>query len=201
MILFPQRKLLILTPPKTASETLHQALCREPWGGYHAVGIDQHSATGYSHHVCLLPDQALTWRIIGTVRHPLDRLVSLFHHHARGETFLGRAAWAFWFFARMACDPNEPALPAWYKRSVSDWYQGLKLDGVLRVEHLQDDLANEGFDLRLPRVNTSFRRPWREYYDEATLVLARAWAKADSEAYGYQLDDAATAPHPPEKNP
>lgn len=187
MILFPDRKLLLLTPPKTASESLHQALCRELWGGYHGVGPDPLSYTGYSHTACVRPDQAHTWRVLGTVRHPLDRLVSLWHHYQRGEAYHGRAGMDFRWFVGDVC-ADVAAIHAWFRLTAAEHLAACAIDGVLHTERLQADLEAEGFaDVMLPRINPSFRRPWRDYYDDATIALARQWGRRDAELGGYDL--------------
>ena len=187
MILFPDRKLLILTPPKTASESLHQTLCRPPWDGYHGVGPDRLSYTGYSHTACVRPDMAHAWRVLGTVRHPLDRLVSLYHHYQRGRAYQGRAGMAFRRFVRAVCSGSQ-SLPAWFRLTAAEHLAACAIDGVLHTERLPVDLEAEGFPaVMLQRVNPSFRRAWRDYYDDQTLVLARRWGRRDADLGGYDL--------------
>ena len=106
MIVFLDRRIAIVTPPKTASDTLHRVLCSPPFDGLAIVG---RSRTGeLDKHLSELPAECLGFRVLATVRNPHDRLVSLYHQFQRHETYWGRAGVAFWDFAHRVGRVDEP---------------------------------------------------------------------------------------------
>jgi hypothetical protein len=54
------------------------------------------SGRGIDRHVTQIPHEAEDCQIVAVVRHPLDRLVSLWHHLVRFDAYHGRATMAFY---------------------------------------------------------------------------------------------------------
>jgi hypothetical protein len=181
MILLIDQRIVIVTPPKTASDTLHRVLCAPPWYGVAVVGphhgvIDKH----YPH----VPNEAFGFRVLLAVRHPLDRLVSLWHHRCRLAAYFGEATETFECFARNVAAGQSGC---WLWQTTIDELIGpQRIDGLLRAESLTADLTAAGLTVdSLPRWNDSYRRPWNEYYDSATLPVASCWGASDIQRFGY----------------
>lgn len=191
MILFCDRELVIVTPPKTASDSLHRLLCSPPWDGLAVVG---RSRTGQiDKHLAELPAECLGFRVLATVRNPYDRLVSLYHQFSRHETYWGRAGLAFWDFCNRVGRPDEPipehthALANLYRLNQVQWLDGLQPE-LVRVERLAAGLKSHGLAVEdVPRWNDSWRRATLDYFDESTLAAIREWARPDCERFGYQM--------------
>lgn len=84
MILFYDKQTAIITPPKTASSTLLHCLCRHPYYGIMCVGPSGPKEEYYiDHHSIICPQSGFEWKKIAIVRHPLQRLVSLWGHLAK----------------------------------------------------------------------------------------------------------------------
>ena len=198
MIVLPTQKLIIITPPKTASTTLHKVLCTEERGGIWVNGLSIGGRT-VDHHVV---GQAPGYRLLMTVRQPLDRLGSLYLHQARYDAGLGRATEAFWCFANRVGRGEHP--DPMYQWNQVKYLEGLKRreDGLivepappalLHVETLQSDLVAAGLDVgELPRANAMpFRQEWQFYFGEgpardSLLAVLEEWAKPDFERFGYE---------------
>lgn len=191
MILLPSLNLCIVTPPKTASTSLHFALSREPWNGLSVIGPSMWKGNT-DKHVAAIPNEARGHQILVTVRHPLDRLVSLYQHYAREESFHGRYSMAFWEFANRVCrDESVTGSPVdtLYQWSISKHIEGVTSPmQFVRFESLESDLAAHGLTgLKLARENTSFRQPWPAYFDASLLAIAQPWAAEDAGCFGYDL--------------
>ena len=187
MILLIERRIVILTPPKTASDSLHRALC-SGYGGVMVVGDSMYPGN-VDKHTTKIPNEASGFKVLATVRQPLDRLVSLYCHYARTESeFYGRWSMAFWEFVnRVVRDRRVTGFPvdAMYCLTQAQHLNGITTDGLLRCESLEADLVTHGIDVRLTRENTSHRRPWRDYFDAGLLATVQPWAAPDCERFGY----------------
>lgn len=180
MILLPRRQIVIVTPPKAASLSLHAALCTAEHGGQYCVGP---SILGDAcHHTMAIPSACAGWRVLCPWRDPLDRLVSLYCHYVRTEgEYHGRWCMAWWDFAnRIGRGESLPLDHAeFYSRTQAEWVRDVKIDMRLRYDAIETDLRAEGIDCRLPRENTSHRRPCDDYYDDSLREVVRKWASAD----------------------
>ncbi len=187
MILLIEQRIVIVTPPKTASDSLHRALC-SGYGGQMVIGESMYPGN-VDKHTMKIPNEATGFTVLATVRHPLDRLVSLYCHYARTESeYHGRFAMAFWEFAnRIARDNRVSGFPvdALYCWPQSKHLGTLAPDGLLRTESLTEDLASHGIEVTLPRENTSHRRPWGAYFDTGLLATVEPWAEDDRQRFGY----------------
>ena len=143
------------------------------------------------------------WDHIAVVRHPLDRLVSLYRdkirpgHRGRGfpagvdEFVFGkygdefREDMDFPAFAR-ACMRQENGDAHFTPQSpqVPDWCAVFNLEDMGRLINYLNDHALPG--KRLQHANESRRlMPWRDRYDAALLAEARAYYFEDLERFDY----------------
>ena len=138
-------------------------------------------------------------------RHPLERLVSIYHAALQDRNPLYR-------HPSMVCDGSFPAyvdyvcsgaLPGpetshgtGYANPQTAWLYGADgkviPDFVGRHEHFARDWAKLHGLLNvpcppLPRANASIHGPWREYYDDTRASLAADYYRHDLERLGYAL--------------
>jgi hypothetical protein len=187
MILLLTHQVVIVTPPKTASDSLHRLFCSgPPWNGLALVG--EHSEPGnIDKHYPRLPNEAANCTTLLLVRHPLDRLVSLYLHRGRLLSYRGEPTPSFEEHCRLLVDGK---LVSWlFTSTIADLVGDWKPDRLVRVESLGRDLAEAGLVVpNVPRVNFAFRRPWPAYYTPSLVQLVRPWAAKDADRFGYSLD-------------
>lgn len=175
MIICPEHDLVIITPPKTASTSLHAYAAT--LGGQTFYGLQPDGR--FSKHALTVPDEAFGFSTVALViRNPWDRLVSLFHSFHSAEGYFGRPGLDFLVFADLATrnpgqhTPDE--LPFFYRATCAEYAATLTAAGLVyelwAVEHLADHLSQHGLGPepgRLLRVeNASFRRPTLAYYPQ-----------------------------------
>lgn len=85
MILLYPKETAIITLPKTGSSSLFQTLCKTPYNGVLCVGPSGKDPNYFDHHSVVLPQAPFKWRTMIVVRHPLQRLVSLWGHLAKSS--------------------------------------------------------------------------------------------------------------------
>ena len=184
------RSLVLFTPPKCASNTLHDLLtlqgCMSVIGPQLDGGVDIHTT--------VLPWDVFARReqyvFAVAARHPYTRVASLYGHY--------RAHWpaphlSFRDFLRqLVLAPRY----AFFHSTISAMLQVVEqpLDGkapirvtkVVRVESLGDDLRDLGFTVPtpLPKANRSEHRGLAEY-DAETMQLVDLWAHHDFQRFGY----------------
>lgn len=134
------------------------------------------------------------------VRHPLDRLVSVYAFTHKGEVARPEA-FRQWVRDGMPCTPNlelpvstrAPLRRRWITAPQMEWLEdadgALGVDYTLRFEELAAAwkwfAEPRGLVLGLPHHNISQRSDWRGYYDAETEEIARARYRRDFEALGY----------------
>lgn len=111
------------------------------------------------------------------VRHPLDRLVSCYEF-MRGET-----AEKLWKVAD--CSFREFIEREHLFLRSQSWWLDADMDFVGRFERLHEDFARIS-DRPLPHLQASHRRPWRDYYDEETRMIAEWRYVEDFARFGYE---------------
>lgn len=187
MIADLETKTLIVTPPKCACTSLHKFFCEQHKGIY-IVGPS--GADGrVDKHTPITPMEFEGWRKLLVVRHPLDRLVSLWHHCVRYRA--REYAAGTWDFAEHVDRCNDDAILDWFfSWDISRLVSGHFFDGYISCENLEEQLRS--FDLlygAVPRENAEYRKPWRDYFKErSTLEKATAWAKRDADRFGYAIE-------------
>lgn len=188
MIILRMERVVILTPPRTASVSLHAAICGQNAPLWVNGPIEYLPNVPMAHETRNIPPHFADCRLFCTVRRPLHRLVSLYCLVRDWRPRLPAADWSFAdFVERAAHPPAEGWWPAW-GRSISDYLRPLRsVDGVLRHESLATDLRDKlGLRVVLPHLNRSARRWYAEYYaDPRVLELARGWAEEDCRVFGY----------------
>lgn len=168
MIISHTYKFAIVTPPKTASTTLHEWLIAPPFCDHHypppSKRKEQHDTPdGLDDHYTV----AVAWR------DPRDREVSLWAH-SQSATSRKHDRTPKLTFAEFVLDYQPEAIP-FYSASQAWWISRLpRVDYVIRQDNLQADTTNfppihkaitAGHMLRaMPRLNTTRHRPWREHY-------------------------------------
>lgn len=199
MILQPERGLVVVTPPKTGSASLHKFLAG--LGGQVFYGPHP-SGPGYSKHSPHIPDEALAFpRVCLTIRDPWDRLVSLFHHFNGWENHEGRAGLSFADFASSVVNAWPVVLPWFYSIRAVDYAANLTAAGLAfelwALETIPHHLtsaecsAEPGHLLTVERY--SYRNRTAAYYGPSILELVAPWATADANLLAAALDRQATA--------
>lgn len=179
MIALHAHKLLIYTPPRTASLSLHMTLCQPPYNGIWLVGPAGDNPKDYDHHLTWIDPVQKDWRRVVVVRDELDRLVSLWHHLVEfvAATYAA-AACDFATYVKLA-HVNDTSLHWIYRWSIRRWAVPLLPFDTVRFEHLDDDLSQliGPFKLRRHDNRTVMRRPAAAYYHDPTIKrLAEEWA-------------------------
>lgn len=204
MIVFPHLQKLIVTPPKCGSTTLNEFMARPPYNGYVLVGpmgkIDYDPIKGpqieaFDHHTNLIPNGLEHYKKYAMVRHPLQRLVSLWGFFARIQTMEGKEN----------MDVNQYLIDIGMKKHISYFFQwnleqclgNTEFDGFIHQESLDEDLEKFGlknpkYDTLVPRVNVSAEiysplPKWEDVLRPVYIEGAKWWWDADLK-YGYEVN-------------
>jgi len=146
----------------------------------------------------ITPDQMADLFTFTLVRNPWDRMVS-YYHWLQTQTFqhpavtLSRTCNFSGFLNAPLTRRTFQAAP--FRHYMTDAHGQCHADLYIRLEHLETDLrpltAHLGFDLELPRANSSRRaRDWRPFYSDADADLLAEICSMDVEAHGYAFDPA-----------
>lgn len=190
MLLFYEHKLALYTPPKTASTSLIETLCRPPYSGILCIGPIGEPGH-FDHHSSVTPQGSFDWRKVAAVRHPLQRLVSLWGFFATNELKEGRGVYQFSHFALDVAERRHPFyFYSWNQCDVL----GPGNYELVKVESLGADLHRIGLLTRpddLPRTNYflgSFQSPdWRELISPELKTALESWWRPDAERFGYAV--------------
>jgi hypothetical protein len=179
VLIHRERRYVVITPPKTGSNSLIRLLAHPQFGAslYH----------DHWHHNTAVPADCAGFRVYLSVRHPMARAVSLYRHLARDE-WGNEPVHPFPEFCRRILLGREGDPFFW--RPLGEWAEGLELAGVIRIEHAREDLAalEPSGSYVLPHDNQDpALRPPEWYYDQhpEALDLVAEWAAADMERFGY----------------
>lgn len=185
MIVFEDRKLIIITPPHTASGNLHRACCR--LGAYHVLGPTPDGA-GYDHHCATIGEGWKGFRIACVVRHPLDRLIGLYEHHQHIAAMSNWEPVAWWQFVRMVLQ-QDSGLSWFYRTTIAELLRSHRCERhtPIKFESLQQELADKlGLDIELPPGWTA-DRDWSAYRSQVNVCLmVEEWAAEDMTLGGYR---------------
>ncbi len=141
-------------------------------------------------------DEMADLMIVTLVRNPWDRIVSYYHwlQAQRFDHAAVKLAQSLDFGAFLNHPHTQSSLAANpYAHYVTDGV-GIVHDALFaRLEHWRDDLGpfsqHLGFDLDLPRANTSDRaRDWRGYYSDEDADLVGRLCEDDIARSGYRFD-------------
>jgi hypothetical protein len=199
MLLFPDKQLVIYTPPKTASTTLIEVLCRAPYNAILCVGPVGNEGH-YDHHSTATPPLAHSWRKLATVRHPLQRLMSLWGHFAKNELLHGRGAPNP---EQFAWDVVHQAHPFYFYGWNQSRVLGADNYELIRQESLGADLYEAGVlaaPTDLPRsnyfdANQSSPR-WNTCLSRAVIEALRFWWEEDLRRFSYKIQPDELPPYP-----
>lgn len=184
MIVLEDKKLVIITPPHTASGNLHRALCGTEFGGAWAIGPTPDGA-GYDHHVTKIAEGWKDFTVAMVVRHPLDRMIGLYDHHLELSRRSGWNEIPWWLFVAQAIS-RHPDLSWFYRTTISELSRGVDVDVILEFESLAVDLEEKlGLKVSMPHGWTQ-ERSWESFYAQAgPCCQVEWWASEDMQNYGY----------------
>lgn len=204
MLLFPDKQIALYTPPKTASTALIEVLCRPPYNAILCVGPIGNFGH-YDHHSPVAPPLAHSWRKLATVRHPLQRLMSLWGHFAKNELLHGRGAPTP---EQFAWDVVQQAHPFYFYAWNQSRALGAENYELIRQESLGDDLYRAGVLVAptdLPRANYFHTRQpspsWRTCLSRAVIEALRPWWEEDLQRFSYEIQPDELPPYPPPPPP
>jgi hypothetical protein len=158
MIILPDQKINIITPPKCGSTSLHEALCRNP--KYNAIffigpsGNNGKFNRDIDKHTIYAPMEYQNHDYYVVIRNPRDRFISLFHHYRR------------WHKDNKTFDQYVTML----ENNELTWFYhftiGLiiaELNGInyrfLNLETINEDLAKLGIRTHVPLLHTRNAEP------------------------------------------
>jgi hypothetical protein len=185
MIVFPVEQLLIMTPPHTASKSLHLA-CGEQAEAIWQVGPTP-DGENYDHHTVAIANHQCDWNRVVVVRNPFDRAIGLWHHLVEWNARHGDGCISFDEFATWI---SRGCQLSWmYTTTICDWLGDVQFDSVLRFEQLEEDLNKLlGRDppVVLPKDKITQRGERYVYYTKKeTKDAIIQWASNDFDRFGY----------------
>lgn len=144
MIIFHEKKLVVVTPYKCGSTSLHSMLCSPDHGGVYTIG-PQFDGCEIDKHTFEIPYAAKDYYVCVVVRDPVLRSVSLWTAYCKLN---GWKSFEWWVDNELLHDPrNKP---------ISRLIDDAKLSepwGYWKLEYIQGVLAENGIYQDLPRLN------------------------------------------------
>ena len=132
------------------------------------------------------------------VRNPWDKVVSHYHYRQKtNQTNLLNKPISFQEWVQLAYEKQDPFYydsPKMFMPQM-DWITNKKgdvlVDEILHFENLSHDfnelMQKLGKIEALPHLNESKRGNYRNYYDETTAEIVRAWFEKDIRHFGFQF--------------
>lgn len=189
MIALENHKLLILTPPKCGSTSLHAAMCNSRVGGFRVIG-PQGDNGEIEKHTCCIPYPFEDWRRVMVVRHPIDRAWSLWQ---QVKNVTDRAKWSGKTFDDFAHDGILAENAYWFfswtlKRYWDSLYSCMNrcsttISEYWQLEHIETVLENNGIQIDLGKLNVS--RDKNQDISCETLEKLVNYYKEDFSTFGY----------------
>ena len=171
MIVLQEQKLLIFTPPKTASTSIHHGLSQLKgaiWVQSDTVGVEKHTTS--------FPPQFSDYKRIVVVRDPYQRFLSLWGHH---QADCLREKEDFGTIEQHAL--RVAGRYHWFYSNILERYG--RCDGYWQIENIRDVFEQHDIPVWLPTMNcNSFAK--QKMTDELYAIL-RDWGNPDALAYGY----------------
>lgn len=191
MIVLPTKRLVIITPPHTASGNLHRALCAPPYSGFWVMG-PWHNNMTYDQHAVYIPKDWGGYKVALVVRDPFDRLAGLWLHYDWSrrtgtlDSFSDRnLSWPQFVAAVAEDDPCK--LTAFFRWTIARIMQTRAIvHALVRYERLQadvDELIGEHVSLADPYHGPHDLAAY--YADPVIRRTVSAWAQPDLLRYGY----------------
>ena len=184
MIVLEDRKIVILTPPHTASGNLHRALCGTEFNGRWAIGPTP-DAKGYDHHVTQVAEGWREFTVALVVRHPLDRLIGLYEHHQEEARIHNWQPISWWQFVAMSMEGNQD-LSWFYRTTIHQLVGDTRIDCVLKYETIVEDIAGLIGKPVLLSPGWVEERDWSSFYAQIGICcIAEWWGRDDMLRFGY----------------
>lgn len=189
MIVIESKKIVIITPPHTASGNLNKALCTQA-GGQLVLGPNPEVDVDH-HNVRIHP--AWKWcRIAVVVRDPLTRLVGLWLHYEwalKQRRILSTNPISSWTeFVKAVAADESIRLPWLFRWTITRLIEPLRFTGLtyLHYETLINDLTKLlecQITLDAQYHDSIKLEEW--YADRDILKMATAWAQPDKIRFNY----------------
>jgi hypothetical protein len=193
MLICPERRLILITPPKCGTNTLHAVLpplgCRIVFGPQFDGNVGEHT-TVWEYDVWRDLD---SYRFAVATRHPYARALSLYGHYLH---YWAAPCLGFEDFLEQIVVASKHAF---FNATISsiltrvedpiDGRRPIRVTEAVRIEHLAADLKKLGFAVSepLPRVH-ALPNPGRAAYTPAAKALVDLWARYDFDRFGYARD-------------
>jgi hypothetical protein len=186
MMLSDKHRFAFSAITKTATQSVLQVL-REHYHGYLEGGVAMHSMKP--------PARAAEYFTFTVCRNPYDRAVSLWWSTCKRDVdkygFRAKCPRAddftsFMKWVATTRPDHELTRPQWLH------IHGVRIDRVLRFEHLADDFKSlpfySGEPAEWPRNNTTIenRLPWQQYMSRDSVRWIHEWCGLDFDKFGYE---------------
>lgn len=149
MIILPNKKLCIITPPHTASRHLHNALCKPEIGGIYCIGPNPEGVS--DHHYTQRCSEYYDFKRVLIVRNPLDRAIGLFLHYqwaCENQPHTVEIKGLSWLQFTTAMLNDDNALSWLYRYTISRLVRNESFDLIIKYENLILDIsALLGFEI------------------------------------------------------
>lgn len=143
MIILPEYKLIIVTPPKCGSTSLHQYFCENKRSGILCIDRD------HDKHTCHVPFHYRMYDVVVVIRNPRDRFFSLFNHYNRWHKETLSYQQFYEQYTRF-----EP----FYAWRIVDYLQNYDLvtSNFIKIEEINNNLSLLlGHDVNIPKLHIS----------------------------------------------
>jgi hypothetical protein len=191
MIYIEDKNIVIITPPHTASGSMHKGLGRE---AYWVLGPDPFSPESINHHCAKLhsswkkrEDLGKRLKVYIVCRNPYTRLVGLFLHYEWSQDkglIRDYLCWEEFVY-------NKHNLIWFFNKTITEFIKasGLENYEIIRYENLEEDLSKIlGHEVSLPSKYHELVDFKEWYYDPKLLKYVNDnWAKEDCELFGYPM--------------
>lgn len=172
MILLPDKEILLITPPRCGSTSLHHALCQESNGVY-IMGPQLDAARPIEKHTFAIPHQAIHYKKYIVVRNPYDRISSFYHHYCKYSK--NPIGFRDYIEQRVIPHIDPDCYPI---TSIL-----LEYDAYLKIEQINVQLKIIGIDVEIPKLNVSDIKdiPWTNDLE----YLIKIWGSNDFVRFNY----------------
>lgn len=173
MIAIVDREIIVLTPPKTGSTSLHVSLCRRE----NAVWIESNEPDGVQHHTKIVPPRFSGFKRVVLARDPYERFLSLWGHHQRHCLQHGEEVGTFDEHIDRVIDGSD-----WFHRNIVSLY-GYNFSGYWQIERIKDCLRKHSLDENVHHLNRNTFA--KKMLTEQQRKRLAPWAEPDAQAFGY----------------